>query len=57
MDSKRTKPSPSNIKHRFFWVTCDHCKKKIGVPPEWVFKYLERIEGYEHEKLTAKPNG
>ena len=31
-----------------FWVTCKYCKKKLGIPPDCVFKYLDRI-GYERE--------
>ena len=45
--NKKEKPQTSSKKN-YFWITCPKCKEKIAIPPEWVFKYLERI-GYEHE--------
>jgi len=51
---KQGKPQPSNSKKQYFWVTCQHCKQKLAIPPEWVFKYLDRVAGYEHEKASKE---
>ncbi len=48
------KEEQPNNKLNFFWVTCRNCKKKMAIPPDWVFKYLARIEGYEHEEETTQ---
>jgi len=26
-----------------FWITCPHCKKSFGVPPDLVLKFLDRL--------------
>ena len=41
---------PRSNKQHYFWVTCKHCKQKLAIPPDWVFKYLERVQGYEREE-------
>ena len=40
---------------QYFWVTCKHCKQKLAIPPDWVFKYLERVQGYEREEKVETP--
>ena len=26
-----------------FWASCPHCKKKFGVEPKFIVKYLKRV--------------
>lgn len=46
---KKKEKQDASDKRQYFWVTCHKCKAKLAIPPDWVFKYMERIVGYEHE--------
>ena len=54
MEKKQDQQKGSDLKQHF-WVTCKYCRKKLAIPPDWVFKYLERVQGYEREEKVEIP--
>jgi hypothetical protein len=36
-----------------FWVSCPDCKRKFGIEPKYIFKYIDRMIDHEKHRIDG----